>query len=122
GKVAIVTGSSRGLGQYCAVAYANEGARVAVVGRNSRETNLHMPGNVNFTSEMIEELTGTPGFPIVCDLTDREAVEDMVKQVKDRWGEIDVLVNNAAYSMPEGESTTAISPRLFEQMLEVNIL
>src|SRR6266852_3868987 len=104
GKVAIVTGSSRGLGQYCAIAYAFEGARVVVVGRNSRETNLHMPGNVYYTADMIEELTGALALPIVCDVSDPVAVEGMVAQVLDHWGRVDILLNNAAYVMPEGES------------------
>src|SRR4051794_27519852 len=96
GKVAIVTGGSRGLGQYCAIAFAYEGAKVAVLGRNSHENNLHMPGNVNFTAEMIEELTGDEALPLICDVTDVAAVEAMVQQVLDRWGRVDVLLNNAA--------------------------
>lgn len=122
GKVAIVTGSSRGLGSYCAYAYAQQGAKVVVVGRNSRETNLHMPGNIHLTVEAIHELGNTQALPVVCDVTDVEAVERMVKQVLDRWGRIDILLNNAAYVMPEGESITEVPQRLFQQMLDVNVL
>jgi citronellol/citronellal dehydrogenase len=122
GKVAIVTGSSRGLGQYCAIAYAFEGAKVVVVGRNSRETNLHMPGNVYYTADMIEELTGAVALPIICDVSDPVAIEGMVAQVLDRWDRVDILLNNAAYVMPEGDSVTEIPSRLFEQMLQVNVL
>ncbi len=122
GKVAIVTGSSRGLGLYCALAYAQEGAKLVVVGRNARETNLHMPGNVYLTAEAIRQFTGCEVLPIICDVTDREAVDSMVKNVLDSCGRIDLLLNNAAYVMPEGEAITEVPLRLFEQMLQVNVL
>jgi NAD(P)-dependent dehydrogenase (short-subunit alcohol dehydrogenase family) len=122
GKVAIVTGSSRGLGQYCALAYAQEGAKVVVVGRNGRETNLHMPGNINLTAEAIEELTGSPALPVICDVTDLASVDSMVRTVLDSCGRIDLLLNNAAFVMPEGEAITELPLRLFEQMLRVNVL
>lgn len=122
GKVAIVTGSSRGLGQYCALAYAQEGAKVVVVGRNGRETNLHMPGNINLTAEAIEELTGSPALPVICDVTDLASVDSMVRTVLDSCGRIDLLLNNAAFVMPEGEAITELPLRLFEQMFRVNVL
>jgi NAD(P)-dependent dehydrogenase (short-subunit alcohol dehydrogenase family) len=122
GKVAIVTGSSRGLGQYCALAYALEGAKVVVVGRNARETNLHMPGNVYLTAEAIEEVTGSPALPVICDVTDLESVNRMVGTVLNCCGRIDLLLNNAAYVMPEGEAITEVPLRLVEQMFRVNVL
>jgi NAD(P)-dependent dehydrogenase (short-subunit alcohol dehydrogenase family) len=122
GKVAIVTGSSRGLGLYCALAYAQEGAKVVVVGRNARETNLHMPGNIYLTAEAIEELTGSPALPVICDVTDLESVDSMVRTVLDSYGRIDLLLNNAAYVMPEGEAITEVPLRLFGQMFQVNVL
>jgi NAD(P)-dependent dehydrogenase (short-subunit alcohol dehydrogenase family) len=121
-KVAIITGSSRGLGQLCAMAYASEGAKVAVVGRSATESPMRMPGNVYQTAAAIEEFTGGSALPIVCDVTDATAVANMVRQVLDHWGRIDVLMNNAAYVMAEGENVTDIPIRLFSQMLQVNVL
>jgi citronellol/citronellal dehydrogenase len=120
-KVVIITGASRGLGQLCAMALAFEGAKVAVVGRNAAESPMRLPGNVHQTVAAIEEFGGS-ALPIVCDVTDVTAVERMVEQVLDHWGRIDVLLNNAAYVMPEGESVTEIPVRLFSQMLQVNVL
>ena len=57
-KVAIITGASRGLGQLCAMAYASEGAKVAVVGRTATESPMRMPGNVHQTAAAIEDFTG----------------------------------------------------------------
>ncbi|MDP3174235.1 MAG: SDR family NAD(P)-dependent oxidoreductase [Phenylobacterium sp.] len=122
GKVAIVTGASRGLGQHCAMMYAAEGAKVVVVGRNAKENPMRLPGTVFQTAEAIEEFTGGQALAIVCDVTDEAAVESMVDQVLDRWGRIDVLLNNAAYVMAEGEGVAGIPLRLFDQMLQVNVL
>ena len=122
GKVAIITGASRGLGEYCAFAYAYSGAKVALIGRNPKETNLHLPGNVFLTAEHIQEQLGADALPLVGDITDPASAESMVAEVLKRFGRVDILLNNAGYSMPEGEKTTEISLRLFEQMLRVNVL
>ncbi|MGE3304310.1 MAG: SDR family NAD(P)-dependent oxidoreductase [Hyphomonadaceae bacterium] len=121
GKVAIVTGASRGLGMYAALAFAGEGAHVALLGRNSRETNLHLPGNIYLTAEAIGEMTDGQALPVVCDVADPEQVQTAVDKVLRRWGRIDILLNNAAYVMPEGESPATIPTRLFEQMFQVNV-
>lgn len=121
-KVAIITGASRGLGQLCALAYASEGAKVAVVGRNAAESPMRLPGNVHQTAAAIEEFIGRSALPIACDVTDPAAVERMVEEVLDHWGRIDVLLNNAAYVTLEGERVIDIPVRLFNQMLRVNVL
>ncbi|MGE0830078.1 MAG: SDR family NAD(P)-dependent oxidoreductase [Hyphomonadaceae bacterium] len=121
GKVAIVTGASRGLGQYCAMAFAQEGAKVVVVGRNARQSSIHMPGTPHLTAAAIEEHLGVRALPIIADVTDPEAVEAMAAKTLAKWGRIDIVMNNAAFVMPEGEKTSALAPRLFEQMLQVNV-
>ena len=88
GKVAIVTGASRGLGQFSALAFANEGAKVAVVARNALENPMRLPGTVFQTADAIEEYTNGEAMPIVCDITDPDAVEAMVQKVIDRWGKV----------------------------------
>src|ERR1700744_4065668 len=95
---------------------------VVVVSLKARETNLHMPGNVYLTAEAIEEVTGSPALPIICDVTDLDSVNRMVGTVLDSCGRIDLLLNNAAYVMPEGEVMTDVPLRLFKQMFEVNVL
>jgi citronellol/citronellal dehydrogenase len=122
GKVAVVTGASRGLGQLCALAFGAEGAHVAVVGRTATESPKRLPGSVHQTAAAVAEFTTGSALPLVCDVTDRAAVQTMVEAVLDRWGRIDVLVNNAAYVLAEGESATRLPVRLFEQMLRVNVL
>jgi citronellol/citronellal dehydrogenase len=83
---------------------------------------MQLPGTVYQTAEAIEALTGASALPIVCDVTKPDAIAGMVDKVLDRWGRIDILLNNAAYVMPEGERVTEIPIRLFDQMMQVNVL
>jgi NAD(P)-dependent dehydrogenase (short-subunit alcohol dehydrogenase family) len=120
--VAIITGASRGLGQLCALAYASEGAKVAIIGRNATESPMRLPGNVYQTAAAVEELTGGSALPIVCDVADRAEVQRMVGEVLERWDRVDVLLNNAAFVTAEGEGAASVPVQLFERMLRVNVL
>lgn len=94
GKVAIVTGSSRGLGKAIAVGLAKQGAIVVVSARTEIE-NPKLPGTIHNTVKEIESL-GHHAFPIRCDVTDEHSVDDMVQKTISEFGHIDILVNNAA--------------------------
>ena len=105
GKVAIVTGASRGLGEYVAVGYAREGAKVVIAARTEKETDPRLPGTIYHTQKLCEE-AGGEGFPVVCDVTDNNSVEKMVESVMAKYGQIDVLMTNAAVQ-PAGLMTPA---------------
>lgn len=87
GKVAIVTGASRGIGRAVAVALAKQGAKVVI----------NFAGNSSAASEVLTEITQTGGEAILyqADIADGDAVEAMVKAAMDKFGRIDILVNNA---------------------------
>lgn len=85
-KVAIITGSSRGIGRGVARSFAKEGA-VAVI--NSRSLDRAKV----VAREIVNE--GGQAFPVAADVTDRKAVETMVEEVTGRFRRIDILVNNA---------------------------
>jgi citronellol/citronellal dehydrogenase len=119
GKVAVVTGASRGLGQCCAIAFASEGAKVALVARSGRESNLQLPGNVFQSASLVEDIGGE-ALPLICDISDRNQVQSMIEKVIERFGRIDVLMNNAGVGWEE--PTSSIPIRLFEQELGVNVL
>ncbi|AZB42907.1 3-oxoacyl-[acyl-carrier-protein] reductase [Bacillus sp. FJAT-42376] len=87
GKTAIVTGASRGIGRAIALDLAKNGANVAV----------NFAGNEQMAKETADEITamGREAITIKADVSDAEAVKDMVKQVTDRFGTLDILVNNA---------------------------
>ena len=85
--VAVVTGGATGIGAACARALAAEGFRVGVHYRSSEEK----------TQKLIAELP--EGFGLRADLADSEAVEGLVKELKEKAGQVDVLVNNAGYNV-----------------------
>ena len=117
GLVAIVTGSSRGLGRAIAMEYAREGARVVVCARPQSPAPL--PGTIDATSQNIRDLGGDV-LAVPCDVSDEEQVKSMVGQVLDRYGQIDVLVNNAGL-MILGESFLDIDTARWDQLMAVNL-
>jgi NAD(P)-dependent dehydrogenase (short-subunit alcohol dehydrogenase family) len=86
GKVALVTGGGRGIGRAVALAYAAEGADVAVVARS--------PEEIAETAADINAL-GRCGLPVQADVVDPDAVDRMVQTVLDRLGRVDILFNAA---------------------------
>jgi len=95
GKVALVTGSSRGIGKSIALHVAREGADIIVTARDG-EASAELPGSIDETVAAIEAL-GRQAMPIRLDVTDDDAVRVAVHQILERFGHIDILVNNAAW-------------------------
>lgn len=91
GKVALVTGASRGIGLGIAEALADAGADVALVSR-SRE-------QLAANAERIAAQTGRTALPLPADLTGREAVRESVRGVLEQFGRLDILVNNAGINV-----------------------
>lgn len=118
GKVCIITGASRGLGQYCAVGYGREGAKVVVAARTENVTDERLPGTIYDTARLVEE-AGGEALPLVCNVADMESVEQMVEQVLAKWGRIDVLMTNAAVQ-PAGFIST-IKPKSWELEFNINV-
>ena len=85
GRVVLITGGSRGLGLEMARLFAAEGARVAICARNDED----------LTRAVVELQSLTDAIRLVCDVTSQEQVDEAVAHVVERWGAIDVLVNNA---------------------------
>jgi citronellol/citronellal dehydrogenase len=117
GKVALVTGSSRGLGQYCALAYGREGATVVVAARTEQDTD-RLPGTIFETARLIEA-AGGQAVPVVCNVADQASVETAFQQVLERFGRIDVLMTNAGIQPAGGLSTMQV--RHFELEFKVNV-
>lgn len=99
GKIAIVTGASRGIGKAIALAYAKEGATVIVAARSETAPSERLPGSIHETADLIET-TGGRALAVRCDVTDESSVNAMVEQTLAQFGRVDVLVNNAAVDFP----------------------
>ena len=97
-KVAIVTGSSRGIGKAIALAFAREGATVTIAARTAIESKL-ITGTIYKTADEIRTFGGNV-LPIKTDVTDVKEVEVMVQKTIDNFKRVDILVNNAANNRP----------------------
>lgn len=87
-KIAIVTGASRGIGRACAIELAKAGYDVIVNYAGNEEA-------ANKTVSDIKEMTGTNPVAMKFDVSNKEAVDTAIKEIIEKYGRIDVLVNNA---------------------------
>jgi len=118
GKVAIVTGASRGIGKAIALACASEGAKVVVAARTERRDQSKLPGTIYETAEAIQA-AGGEALPVRCDVTDEQQVVDLIKKTLDAFGAIDILVNNAAVQI--NGPITQVSTKHWDLGIRVNV-
>ena len=97
-RVAIVTGSSRGIGKAIALAFAGEGAIVIIAARTAIESKF-ITGTIQKTADEIRA-SGGKALPIKTDVTDVKEVEMMVEKTIEEFKGVDILVNNAATNHP----------------------
>jgi citronellol/citronellal dehydrogenase len=115
-RTIVMSGGSRGIGLAIAVAAAREGANVALLAK-SAEPHPKLPGTIYTAAEEIEQAGGT-ALPVVGDVRDDEAVERFVAQAAERFGGVDVVVNNASAIAlaPVGQ----LEPKRYDLMLDIN--
>lgn len=104
GKVAVVTGASRGIGRGIALVLAEQGATVYVTGRTVREGDYYLPGTVGSTAAECSErgaAEGGKGIAVACDHGDDEQVAALFEQVEREQGRLDILVNSATQLSPD---------------------
>lgn len=117
GKVAIITGSSRGLGKAMALAFAGAGASVVVAAR-SEEPRPQVAGTIGRTVEEIREAGGS-AIAIRCDVSVGEDLQHLVARSIQELGQIDVLVHNAAARIPGG--ILDLTVRRWDILWDVNL-
>ncbi|GBC92932.1 3-oxoacyl-[acyl-carrier-protein] reductase FabG [bacterium HR15] len=93
GRVAIITGASRGIGRAIALRLAREGMRLVIAAKTA-EPDPRLPGTIYTVAEEVQALGGE-ALPLRVDVRDEAAIQQMVDQTMQRWGRIDILVNNA---------------------------
>ncbi|MEM9169982.1 MAG: NAD(P)-dependent oxidoreductase [Pseudomonadota bacterium] len=94
GKTLFVTGASRGIGLAIAKRCAADGANVAIAAKTA-EPHKHLPGTIYTAAEEIEA-AGGKALPLIVDIRSEEAVADAVAQTVDKFGGIDIGINNAS--------------------------
>lgn len=112
GKVALITGGDSGIGRAVAVAYAREGADVAI-------SYLNEHADADETKARVEQ-EGRRCLAIAGDLGSEPFCQDVIKQVIDEFGQLDILVNNAAEQHPQN-SIEDISAEQLERTFRTNI-
>jgi NAD(P)-dependent dehydrogenase (short-subunit alcohol dehydrogenase family) len=118
GKIAIVTGASRGLGKAMAFELAREGACVAVAARTVEKGQGPLPGTIHETVAEIENL-GAKAIAVRCDVSSEEDVARMVERVRREYGQVDILINNAGITTPD--NFLKLSVRRWDLIMGVNL-
>jgi len=111
-KIALVTGGSRGIGKAIAIAFGEAGATVVVAARN-----------VNLLEEVVKEIQAIGGnaFYVKCDLTRDEDIFTLVTKTIERYGRIDILINNAGIS-PWVKKSEEVTKEMWEEVIQANLL
>ncbi|KIM19639.1 hypothetical protein M408DRAFT_31050 [Serendipita vermifera MAFF 305830] len=113
GKTAIVTGSARGIGASVAIALAKEGANVVV--------NYVSPSSQAHAENVVKTIqsTGSRGLVVQADLASTEALELLVKRTVERFGKIDILVNNGG--VIELQGVGSITLESYQKIFDINV-
>jgi hypothetical protein len=114
GKRAIITGGDSGIGRAIAIAFAREGADVAIAYLESEEADAQE------TKRLVEE-AGRTCVTVPGDLREEEACQQLVDTAVRELGGLDVLVNNAAYQMAQPGGITDITTEQFDRVMKTNL-
>lgn len=108
-KVVFITGGTKGLGKAMARAFLDEGARVAVNGRNGEAA-----------AQFRTDFEGREALAYVADIADYEGMEAVAQSVVDEWGRVDILINNAGIVGPMARAEKIKKPD-FDSVIDVNV-
>jgi NAD(P)-dependent dehydrogenase (short-subunit alcohol dehydrogenase family) len=112
GKIALVTGASRGIGQACALALAKAGAHVVAVARTE--------GGLTELDDEIRAATGQPATLVPLDIAEGEALDQLGLALHQRFGRLDILVHAAATLGPM-TPVSHIEPKHWDRVVAVNL-
>jgi citronellol/citronellal dehydrogenase len=116
GKTMIMSGGSRGIGLAIAVRAARDGANVAFIAKTD-QPDPRLPGTIHTAAQEIEDAGGA-ALPILGDVRDEESVAAAVAQTVERFGGIDLVVNNA--SAINLANIGELPPKRYDLMLDIN--
>lgn len=105
GKTAFISGASRGIGKAIALRLASEGANIIVAAKTA-EPHPKLKGTIYSAAEEIEN-AGGKALPLIVDIRHEDVVQDAFEKAVDKFGGIDILINNAsAISLTDSQTTT----------------
>jgi len=111
GKVALITGGSKGLGKSMARGLAEAGADILISSRHESELRTAL--------DDILRGTGRKGGYLVCDMTQRQQTRDLARAALERMGRVDILINNAGTNKPQ--AIDEISDQAWDEVVELNL-
>jgi citronellol/citronellal dehydrogenase len=117
GKTLFISGGSRGIGLAIALRAARDGANVAIAAKTA-EPHPKLPGTIHTAAQAIER-AGGKALPVVCDIRDETQVAEAVARTVERFGGIDICVNNASAIQLTGTLETDM--KRFDLMHQVNV-
>ena len=117
GKTLFITGASRGIGLAIAKRAARDGANIAIAAKTT-EPHPKLDGTIYTAADEIEK-AGGHALPIMCDIRDEESVKAAVKQTVEKFGGIDICINNASAISLTGTLNTPM--KRFDLMFGVNV-
>ncbi len=112
--VAVITGASRGIGRSVAIALASEGYDIAAIGRS-----VDSEGMENLGHEV--EKVGAQFFPIGLDISCTPCQKEVVSNILERYGRIDVLVNNAGVAPLQRDDVLEMTEESYERVMNINL-
>lgn len=118
GKVAFITGASRGIGRDVAVALAEAGADIVVAARSETVWDPRLPGTIYEVAKEVEA-RGARALPVKMDVSKDDEIEAAFERTLATFGRLDMLMNNAAIQVPG--STRTIQPRHIDLMWRVDL-
>ncbi|MEU2081185.1 SDR family oxidoreductase [Streptomyces albus] len=127
GKAAVITGAARGIGRACALAYARAGADLMLTDIARDLPGVPYPlgtaGQLAHTAQLCREAGADTAVVTTAeaDVRDLDAVHAVVAAALDRFGRIDVVINNAGIAAPSGKTVHDITPDEWELMLDVDV-
>ena len=116
GRVVVMSGGSRGIGLAIAVACARAGARIALLAKTD-SAHPRLPGTIHTAAEAIEA-AGGEALPVVGDVRDDAQVDAFVAAAAERFGGVDIVVNNA--SAINLAPVADLAPKRYDLMLDIN--
>jgi citronellol/citronellal dehydrogenase len=117
GRVAVVTGASRGIGKALAVRLAREGADVVVAAKSEHSTD-RLPGSIHETAAEVRAL-GRRALAVATDVREEDAIRNTIERTVAEFGRLDILVNNAGAIWLQ--PILATPPKRFDLMVGVNV-